>query len=316
MTANLSRRQILGAMSATAVTGLATSDTATGQEGRPAADPFTYCLNTSTIRGQGLSIVEEVGLAAKAGYQAIEPWINELERHVEKGGTLRDLGRRIADAGLRVPSAIGFAEWIVDDEGQRKQGLERARRDMDMVRQIGGSHIAAPPFGATKVEVHLLRAAERYRALLEIGVGIGVIPQVELWGHSRSLNRLGETALVAVESGHPRACILADVYHLYKGASEFNGMRVLNGAAMHTFHMNDYPAKPPRGEITDAHRVYPGSGVAPLSRILRGMRESGFRGAISLELFNREYWKQDALTVIRTGLDRMRTAVRASLEPA
>ena len=54
------------------------------------------------------------------GYQAIEPWINELERHVEKGGNLRDLGRRITDAGLRVPSAIGFAEWIVDDEGQRK----------------------------------------------------------------------------------------------------------------------------------------------------------------------------------------------------
>jgi sugar phosphate isomerase/epimerase len=286
------------------------------QEARPAADPFTYCLNTATIRGQGLSIADEVGLASKAGYQAIEPWINELERHVEKGGSLRDLGRRIADAGLRVPSAIGFAEWIVDDEGQRKKGLERARRDMDMVRQIGGTRIAAPPSGATKVEVNLHRAAERYRALLDIGDKIGVVPQVELWGFSRALNRLGETALVAIEAGHAQACILADVYHLYKGGSEFAGMRVLHGAAMHTFHVNDYPAKPPRGEITDAHRVYPGDGVAPLAQILRGLRESGFRGALSLELFNRDYWKQDAATVLRTGLDRMRTVVRASLAPA
>ena len=307
----LSRRVLLASASATAVTGLA----AMAQDARP-ADPFTYCLNTSTIRGQNLTIVEEVGLAAKAGYQAIEPWINELERHVETGGTLRDLGRRIADAGLRVPSAIGFAEWIVDDDGQRRKGLDRARRDMDMVRQIGGTRIAAPPFGATKVEVNLFRAAERYRALLEIGASIGVVPQVELWGFSRSLSRLGETALVAVESRHPDACILADVYHLYKGSSEFGGLRVLNGAAMHTFHVNDYPAKPPRGEITDAHRVYPGTGVAPLPRILRDLRMGGFRGALSLELFNREYWKQDALTVIRTGLDRMRTAVRACLEPA
>jgi 2-keto-myo-inositol isomerase len=300
------------------VSGFATASVAAGQQqqGRPAADPFTYCLNTATIRGQGLSIVEEVALVAKAGYGAIEPWTSELERHVEKGGNLRDLGTRITDSGLRVPSAIGFAEWIVDDEGQRKKGLERARRDMDMVRQIGGSYIAAPPAGATKVEVGLLRAAERYRALLEIGAKIGVIPQLELWGFSRTLSRLGETALVAIETGHPRACILADVFHLYKGGSDFGGVRLLSGAALPTFHFNDYPAKPPRTEITDAQRVYPGDGVAPLARVLRDLRESGSRCALSLELFNRDYWKQDALTVLRTGLDRMRAAVRPSLEPA
>jgi 2-keto-myo-inositol isomerase len=139
---------------------------------------------------------------------------------------------------------------------------------------------------------------------------------VELWGFSRTLNRLGEAALVAIESGHRQACILADVYHLFKGGSGFDGLRVLHGAAMHAFHMNDYPAKPPRGEITDAHRVYPGDGIAPLARILRDLRENGFRGALSLEVFNREYWKQDALTVLRTGMDRMRAVVRASLEPA
>jgi sugar phosphate isomerase/epimerase len=312
---SLSRRQLLSGLSATAVTGLGATSAVMGQPVKPAADPFIYCLNTATIRGQGFSIIDEVELAAKAGYQAIEPWINELERHVEKGGTLRDLGRRIRDAGLRVPSAIGFAEWIVDDDGQRRKGLERARRDMDMVRQIGGTRIAAPPSGATKDAVHLLRAAERYRALLEIGDKIGVTPQVELWGFSRSLNRLGETALVAIESGHPNACILADVYHLYKGASEFGGLRVLNGAALHTFHVNDYPAKPPRTEITDAHRVYPGDGTAPLARILRDLREASFHGVISLELFNRDYWKQDAAMVLRTGLTKMRTVVRASLEP-
>jgi 2-keto-myo-inositol isomerase len=316
MNDTLSRRQWLGGMSATVMTGMATAAVATGQQAKPAADPFLYCLNTATIRGQGLSIVEEIGLVARAGYQAIEPWINELEVHVQKGGGLRDLGTRISDAGLRVPSAIGFAEWIVDDEGQRKKGLERARRDMDMVRQIGGSYIAAPPSGATKVEVNLLRAAERYRALLEIGAKIGVIPQLELWGFSRTLSRLGETALVAIESGHPRACILADVYHLYKGGSGFGGMRLLNGAAMQTFHFNDYPGKPPRGEITDAYRVYPGDGIAPLSQVLRDLRESGFRRALSLEVFNRDYWKQDVVTVLRTGLDRMRAVVRSSLEPA
>ncbi|MBX9681469.1 MAG: sugar phosphate isomerase/epimerase [Gemmataceae bacterium] len=310
---SLTRRQVLGGMAATAVT----ASTATAQNPAPArpADPFVYCLNTSTIRGQNLPIADEVDLAAKAGYQAIEPWIGELQTYVKNGGDLRDLAKRISDAGLRVPSAIGFAEWIVDDEAKRKQGLENARRDMDMVRTIGGARIAAPPSGATNQnDLSLTRAADRYRELLEIGGRIGVTPMVEVWGFSRSLSRLGECAMVAIEAKHPQACILADVYHLHKGGSGFEGIKLLSAASMHVFHMNDYPNQPGRTEITDAHRVYPGDGVAPLPNLLRELRQTGFRGVLSLELFNRDYWKQDPLAVARTGLDKMRAVVRESLQ--
>ena len=112
----------------------------------------------------------------------------------------------------------------------------------------------------------------------------------EVWGFSKSLSRLGETALVAIESGHPSACILADVYHLYKGGSGFAGLRVLGSAGLQVFHMNDYPANLPRTKITDADRIYPGDGVAPLVPILRDLHALGFRGMLSLELFNRTYW--------------------------
>jgi hypothetical protein len=71
--------------------------------------------------------------------------------------------------------------------------------------------------------LNLFSAAERYRALLEIGAEIGVTPQVEVWGFSTALSRLGETAFVAIESGRDDACILPDVYHIYKGGSDFAG---------------------------------------------------------------------------------------------
>ena len=74
--------------------------------------------------------------------------------------------------------------------------------------------------------------------------------------------------------------------------------------------MNDYPDDPPRDTIGDAHRVYPGDGVAPLSKILRDVHDAGFRGMLSLELFNRDYWKQEPLDVARTGLEKMRSAVK------
>ncbi len=66
-------------------------------------------------------------------------------------------------------------------------------------------------------------------------------------------------------------------------------------------------------EITDAHRVFPGDGVAPLDVLFRGLRDAGYRGMLSLEVFNREYWNQDALYVARSGLEKTREAVDKAL---
>ena len=308
MTTRCSRRDWLMGSTALAACGLARAD-----DPPPGAPGFLYGLNTSTLMGQKLDIIEIVEIAAKAGYQAIEPWIRELDDYAKKGHDLKSLGQRMRDHGLRVESAIGFFEWTVDDETRRKKAFEEAKRNMDLVQQIGGKRLAAPPAGATKESVNLLKVAERYRALLELGDQMGVVPEVEFWGPSQTLGRLGEAALVAVESGHPKACILADVYHLYKGGSQLTGLQLLSGSAMHVIHMNDYPADPPRSTITDAHRVYPGDGVAPLKSILRDLQTIGFRGVLSLELFNREYWKQDPLTVAKTGIEKMRKVVQESL---
>jgi sugar phosphate isomerase/epimerase len=193
--------------------------------------------------------------------------------------------------------------------------MEEAKHVMERARLLGAKHIAAPPAGATdQADLNLFKVAERYRALLELGEKMEVVPQLEFWGFSRPLSRLSEAALIAVESGHAKACILADVYHMYKGGSSFDGLRVVNAKALHMVHFNDYPADPPRNAINDAARVYPGDGVAPLKQIVRILRDIGFKGVLSLELFNRDYWKQDAKEVAKTGLEKMKKVVCESLE--
>ncbi|MEC7499741.1 MAG: sugar phosphate isomerase/epimerase family protein [Planctomycetota bacterium] len=284
----------------------ATAAASQNDESKPS---LRYCFNTSTIRGQKLGLLEEIELVAKAGYDGIEPWISEIARFQREGGDLDDLRKKLDDLGLRVESAIGFANWIVDDESKRLSALEQAKREMELVRAIGGDRIAAPPAGATdKTGMDLFVIAERYRALLELGREVGVVPQLELWGFSKTLSRLGELVFVASESDHPDACVLPDVYHIYKGGSGFAGLSLVAGAAMHAFHMNDYPDMP-RETIGDGDRVYPGDGVAPLTKILKTLMSNGFRGALSLELFNRSYWEKPAAEVIQTGLAKMKEAV-------
>ncbi len=277
-------------------------------------DPFRYCLNTSTIRGQKLGIEKEIDVAAEAGYSAIEPWISSLQEYTRSGGNLRDLRKRIEDHGLTVESAISFPRWIVDDDTVRAEAVEQVKREMDLLVQIGGKRIAAPPAGATgEPQLDLLRAAERYRTLLEVGEQTGIVPQVEVWGSSRNLHRLGQSMFVVIESGHPQACLLPDVYHIYKGGSDFNGLKTISSPTIQVFHLNDYPADPPRETIRDGDRVMPGDGIAPLTQILRMLLANGSQAVLSLELFSRVYWEKEPLEVARTGLAKMKAAVQSAL---
>jgi sugar phosphate isomerase/epimerase len=193
MNEKLSRRRILTQAGACLGAGVVTAMTAPAQtsEVKPEnkAEPFRYCLNMSTISGQKLPMVEDVEVAAKAGYTGIEPWIGKLSRYVEQGGSLKDLKKRIADLGLTVESAIGFATWGVDDDAQRTAGIEQMKRDMELIAQIGGIRIAAAPSGLHKNPAGDLRqVAERYRTVLELGVESGVVPQLEIWGGARKLS--------------------------------------------------------------------------------------------------------------------------------
>jgi 2-keto-myo-inositol isomerase len=312
---NLSRRQLLagtGAAFAAATTTVITDKTAEAAVG--AAAPFKYCLNTSTIRGQKLPFDKEIEIASKAGYQAIEPWVHKIHEYAGAGGNLKDLRKRIADLGLTVESAISFFQWIIDDDARRAKGFEQAKRDMEILAQIGGKRIAAPPAGATREPgLDLMKAAERYRELLELGDKFGVDPQIELWGSSKNLHRLGQCMFVVIESGHPKACLIPDVYHIYKGGSDFTGLKQLSAHAIQVFHLNDYPADPPRDRIGDRDRVMPGDGIAPLTQILRYLCATGNRGVLSLELFNPDYWKQDPLDVAKIGLTKMKAAVNKAL---
>ena len=305
-----SRREVLG--SVVASLGAMTIDVPQRSQ-RPASEPFGYCLNTSTIRGNQLGIVRAVEAAAKAGFHAIEPWITELDAYTKDGGSLKDLGKRIADAGLTVENAIAFNSFLNDDATERAAALERLKVDMDKVAQIGGKRIAAPPGNNRAATVTLDNAARYYREALELGEKMGVQPLLELWGTHPLLGPLRNGVYAAVAAGRPHARLLLDVFHIYKSGTPFTSLAQIAGASLHVMHINDYPQAADASTLNDGNRVYPGDGVAPFRQILRDLRDSGFRGYFSLELFNREYWTKSADENLKTGLDKMRAVVTKAL---
>ncbi|HTE23713.1 sugar phosphate isomerase/epimerase family protein [Flavitalea sp.] len=273
---------------------------------KPTVEKFGYCLNMATLRGHKLGFVKELEVASKAGFTLVEIWIDSLQEFLAKGGKVSEANKHLQGFGITAANAIGFAKWIVDDDEVRKQGVEQMKKEMDLLAQIGCKRVAAPPVGATdKPGLDLRKAGERYRTILELGDQSGVVPHLELWGFSKNLCTTSEVMFVALQSGHPSARILLDVYHLYKGGSSIETLPLIAKKAVEVIHVNDYPAKP-TDTIVDSDRVHPGDGIAPVKRILDILNDPQKPLIISEEVFNAAYYKQDPLTVAKTAMQKMK----------
>jgi sugar phosphate isomerase/epimerase len=296
------------------LTGGATILPATTLDSEKTKTRFSYCLNTSTISGQKVGFLKEFEIVSKAGYDGIEIWIRDLQKYLNEGGNLKDLKKYIDDFGLKVENAIGFAQWIVDDETTRNAGIEQLKKEMDLMAQIGCTRIAAPPAGAyDKPFTDLFEIGKRYKSILELGDKTGVTPQLEFWGASASLFHISQAMFVATAANHPKACILPDVYHMFRGGSGFESLKQISGKTIEIFHFNDFLADLPREKQNDSDRVYPGDGAAPFSKIIKDLYFPGGNKVLSLELFNKNYWEKDALDVAKTGLNKMKNLVEKAL---
>jgi 2-keto-myo-inositol isomerase len=262
---------------------------------------WPLCLNTSTIRPA--SLAEKIAIASQAGYSAIEPWSDELTAFESAGGTLAEIRKRLADAGLKVPSVIALSNWMQSEGQQKRAAFSEARRRMEQAAALGASKIVASP-GPDCAHVDIGRAADRYRDLLQLGEETGVIPCMEFLGFQRNVYQLEQAVAIARQTGHSAASIVLDPFHLYRGGSGFGGVRFLREVKIAICHFNDAPANPPQFDQRDADRVYPGDGILPLAQMLRDLSSIGYDGYLSIELFNPRYWQADLAEVAKTAYEK------------
>ena len=253
--------------------------------------PFRISLNTSTISGYNLSVEQQIEYCAKAGFGGIE------------------LVRKLQSGHLILENIIGFSPWIIGGKG-----MDEMLKEIDMAAALGSRCIAATALGLEKIDRDdFEKYTDNYRRILEYGESVGVRPLLEVWG-TGALNKLSDAARIALGTGHPKASMLLDFYHLYRGDNSFESLYLINGAELPIFHINDYPAIPVRTKLSDSDRVYPGDGICPFDKALPLLYETGFRGALSLELFNPNYWTgQSVKRALEIGYDKVLTVITLSM---
>lgn len=263
--------------------------------------PFVTCLNTSTIQPAGL--LDKIRLAGQCGFAAIELWLDDIEVWLDQRGKLATLRRALADAGLTVPSTIALKGWGDATDEAYPSVLDNMKRRMDLAAEISSQFIVAtPPRGPAD----LARVGRRYGDLLELGRQRGVRPAMEYLGFCESIFRPDQAWRIVEDAQDPQATMVLDSFHTFRGGASTLDLAPITAERIAIYHLNDAPADPPRSEQTDASRVMPGDGVLDLASELTLLADKGYRGPVSLELFNRSLWEQSPESIVMLGIERMR----------
>ena len=129
-----SRRQVLKSIALSSIAvGAPLAVTKAAEKTLP---QFRFSLNTSTIRGQKLSLPQIIELAARAGYDGFEPWMMEIQTYLDSGKSLASLKKLASDAGLEFFDCIGFPTWMSQDAEKSKVGFGGSSKWRHMILQI------------------------------------------------------------------------------------------------------------------------------------------------------------------------------------
>ncbi|MBT6462415.1 MAG: sugar phosphate isomerase/epimerase [Opitutae bacterium] len=263
--------------------------------------PFQFCLNTSTIKPQPL--LRKIKLVAEAGFEGIELWINDIYDFIGRGGEIADIEKSLADHGLFVPSVIAIRQWGDMDGWEYQLVLDEARRRFALGSRLKANFIVATPPLEQEGQDHL---PGRYKDLLQIGREEGIKPTFEYISFFKSVYKLTDAWRIVQEADDPDATLILDAFHNWNSDSTLDELRQIPADRISHYHIDDaHPDKDPCTQ-KDPDRVMLGEGQIDLAAEISVLREIGYEGTVSLELFNEELWEQDPAEVLKVGIERMR----------
>ncbi|KJK03073.1 4-hydroxyphenylpyruvate dioxygenase [Pseudomonas sp. 21] len=230
------------------------------------------------------TLPDKLEAIAAAGFDGVEIFENDLLYH---GGSPRDVRRLCADLGL----AITLFQPFRDFEGCRRdrlpRNLDRLERKFDLMQELGTdlvlmcSNVAADSLGEREFLLEDLGlAAERAGAR-----GLRVGYEALAWG--RHVNTWQQVWGLVREVNHPALGVILDSFHTLSLKGDPAGIAQIPGEKIFFVQMADAPILAMDVLEWSRHfRNFPGQGEFDLPGFLGPILKSGYRGPLSLEIFN------------------------------
>lgn len=275
-------------------------------------------LNTATVRKQG-DLLQIVEACARHGIRAIDPWRDQVA-----AVGLDRAARAVRDAGLDL-SGYCRGGMFVSDAARRADVRDDNRRAVDEARALGAPCVVLvvgglPQFSrpgsapskdiaAAWTQVHD-GIAEMLDYARTAGLPLAIEPLHPAYAADRACVNTTKQALDLCDAIDPARTgmlgVALDVYHVWWDVELMSQIARGGKDRILAFHVCDWLV-PTKDMLND--RGMMGDGVIDIRRVRAAVEAQGFAGYSEIEIFSNDWWGRPMDEVLRTCIERHRTAV-------
>jgi sugar phosphate isomerase/epimerase len=253
-----------------------------------------FSLDTITLAG---SLESKLDAASGAGFSQITLWAKDLVGHPD--GYEAALNE-VRLSGLRVNAIQVMRDYEGLSGPLHRYKIETVKTMLRLCESVGAERllICSSTSAHASGDIDHIAADLRKVAMLATPLGIRVGYEALSWGRHVSDFELSWEIVQRADRANLGVCI--DSFHLLANCglngTNFDALATIPGERIAFVQLSDFlwkAVRTPEERIETARhlRVFPGEGVhsAELSRMIRMIDQSGYRGDWSFEVFNDDY---------------------------
>jgi 2-keto-myo-inositol isomerase len=266
---------------------------------------------------------EDISAYKQAGWTSFELFLDKADTYI-KDHALKDYISQVKKSGLKPVAcsghgivAFGSAEAIKANEKEFAGKLDLLQAVECPCIVFGGDGPAAQDSAQTKGNTekelaardqlhrkNLAHFAAQVAILADMAKPKGVAMALEInWCNMcRSVISAAEVISLA---NRPNVGLLFDYAHFAQTQSRLSDLDALKGKIF-AVHLNDMRNAPPEIRNANMDRVVPGDGALPLREWNQKIESLGFSGWSSVEIFCEDLWKNSALAIGESVMQKCR----------
>jgi 4-hydroxyphenylpyruvate dioxygenase len=230
---------------------------------------------------------EKLEAIAAAGFRGVELFESDL---LSYNGTPKDVAAEMRDLGLEAITFQPFRDFEGMPDPQRQRTFDRAERKFDLMQELGCdllmacSNVSADSLGGIE------RAAADFRELGERAAKRGLRVGFEALAWGRHVNDYRDAWEVVRRADHPAIGLVLDTFHIFARKTDLKPLPAIPGDRIFLVQLADAPWLEMDYISWSRHfRCFPGQGDMPLVDFLAAVQATGYRGDLSLEIFNDQF---------------------------
>jgi 4-hydroxyphenylpyruvate dioxygenase len=259
--------------------------------------PLPKSIATVSLSG---ALAEKLEAAAAIGFDGVEIFENDL---LTFDGTPRDVRYLAESLGLAITCFQPFRDFEAMPEPQRSRNMDRAERKFDVMQELGAELLLVCSNISPAALDDNARAAADLAEMAERAAkrGLRVGFEALAWGHHIRTWKHAWKVIAAAD--HPALGLILDSFHTLALGDDLSDLPMVPAEKIFFAQLADAPKLSLDVLSWSRHfRNFPGQGQLPVVAFTRDLIGAGYRGLLSLEIFNDEFRSAPARLMARDGL--------------